>query len=214
MLIKDSEVLTREQVLTPQEKHRAELMGWLEEEAKRFVVVEDSDTVNPTNLGQQLGRPMTSAELELRLGKLLPPSIRFVHNPWIHDKRAVVRVKPEGGFDTICPYESGFMPEHEVLKANVEWVRDRHQTHLDRKDLPKYEIVPGAGVVWDSGAVRPGWKKVVRLGHTLKRGWRTVLIRLVQAGLLTPTQVEREFGVDDRVQWANAMGKRSIIAEY
>lgn len=191
----------------------SEVAQWCEDEERRCVAVEDSDMVNPANYEQQLGRPMSSDELERRLAKLLPPNIRFIPNPWIHDKRAVVRLLPAGGFETICPYDAGFMPEHEVRKADVTWIRDRFQTHLERKDLPKHEVVPGVGTVWESND-RPGWKKVVKLGHTLRRGWRTVLVRLVQSGLLTPTTAERAFGVDDRVQWANAMGKRSIITEW
>lgn len=214
MLINDSVVQARSRKLTPQEKHAADVAAWIAEEEKRAVLVEDTMLINPASFDQQVGRPITSAELEMKLGKILPPNIIFISNPFVRDKRAAVRVLPNGARETIVPYEAGWMPEHSVFDVKVEWIRDKSITHFTRKDMAKssYEITP-SGIMWTSDH-RPGWKKVIKLWNEKKRGWRTVLIRLVQNNLMTPTQAERLFGSDDRVQWANAMGKRSVVADY
>ena len=38
-------------------------------------------------------------------------------------------------------------------------------------------------------------------GREISRGWRTILIRLLQKGLVTLEAVEREFGAGDRQSW-------------
>lgn len=47
-------------------------------------------------------------------------------------------------------------------------------------------------------------------GRELFRGWRTVLIMLMYFGILTRTEVEKNFGSCDRPSWAHHTGKQKI----
>lgn len=139
----------------------------------------DSATTSPdgghavTSLEQQLGRPMTSQQVIQRLEKL---------NPYLHfevsisdpTKMGIYRLSPEGK-RFICGMERGFMPEFSV----------RHGEDIE---MPSPDL--------------DGTKKTVRRITRETRGWRTVLARLVRAGLLRVPDIERTFAFSrDSKNW-------------
>ena len=218
MLIVDSANAPRLVAGNKREKHDAQIQKWVEDQTETAKYLNDPND-NPTILARQLGRMMTSDELEKKLKKM-DPNLHFEWNQFNSSKKMMYHIRPGVGKYSVCPYEAGPMPEHSVLKQKVEMVRDFSvgmvgKPALDRKDLPKYEWVPGQGYVFDSTATLPGWKKVTLPWGEHKRGWRTVLIRLVERGIFTPPQIESVFGADDTPNWAKHMGKQnSIILPY
>lgn len=153
-----------------------------------------------------MGRPMLASELELRLGKL-NSRLMFEHNPYNNTKKALYHVDQRGK-EFVCAYEAGMMPERSVFRVKVDYVPEDVE-HIDRKDLGPQELIPGRGFVPKDGK-NPYMKRVLIPWGEQMRGWRTVLIRLVAMGLLTPTQVETTFGADNTPEWQGQMGKTPL----
>lgn len=200
------------------EKQQQEILDYIAQERSHLVYI-DNDLVNPTNSVKQLGRTMSSTELENRLRTILPSSVTFIDNPYLQDKKAVVRILNRydinfGTYETICPYERGIMPEHSVLQLNEVEVPDAQiiarKKMLDRKDLGKYEYVSGEGFRFNN-PVTPGFVKTKQLGREIKRGWRTVLIKLIMAKIITVDEAERLFGQDATTSWAYHTGRKNSI---
>ena len=198
------------------EKQKNDLLQYIKQEESHIVFVEDS-LVDPTNDEKQLGKPISSVTFENILRTVLPLNIAFIDNPWIPDKKAIVRVKGTE-FETICPYERGLMPEHSVMQLVTKEIPDSEvlgrRKAMNRKDLGKYEYVPGQGFVFDDTTVRPGFKRIKQVGRELKRGWRTVLLRLIQEGLISLYDVERLFGSKDHPSWAQNTGRREAVLPW
>lgn len=210
--VHDSATAERELVIGAQRKHQAQVDEWAKQEEDSKVIVSSSLEVDLTDAERQIGKSLTSAQFEAKLRPYLPSNVVFIDNPRLASKRAVVFLAPGtmDGFTTICPYEKGLMPEHSIFAEKEEIIRDFSQTHLDRADFPKHEYVPGIGFTYEPGALKPGEKRIQIAWHEVKRGWRTVLLRLIQANLLSAATAERLFGADNRPQWANHTGKQRI----
>ncbi len=106
-----------------------------------------------------------------------------------------------------------------LRKLNPDLVLEPHPNrhlplHADKACL--YLVLGGQKVFLMAceGTVMPEWsvmevqevrdlwgRKHQVPGREIKRGWRTILIRLLQKGLLTLEAVEREFGSGDRASW-------------
>lgn len=192
------------------EQERQKLLDYIQSEMAHVTLIED-DILNPTDSLKQLGRYYTSADFEKRILSLLPSNCAVIDNPYRPGFRAIIRPTHDG-FETLCPYEGGILPEHSVMQCKTVEVPDpdfisRKKT-LDRKDLPKYEWSNEHGFIFDDTVCRPGFKREKQLGRELQRGWRTVLIRLIKKGLLTVDQAERTFGTSNTATWSqNARGK-------
>lgn len=191
--VRDEANLKRDAYIKRIEKQKQEKIQWLKEQESDCVYVE-KDYISPANSDRQLGRIMNTLDFEKKL-KLLAPDLDFIYNPFNPAMKAVY-ITRNGQRDYLGAYHAGFMPEHSIVKIKEEMVWDPEATRkpLQRADLPKHEFVPGKGIVWEEGAVRPGWKKIKKPAGELKRGWRTVLIRLVKENVLTPLQVDLNFG--------------------
>lgn len=208
----DSQTLATHKKKTAVEKHREDVKQWVMQQVAHAVYLEDTD-LSPANSDRQLGRPMFANELEVRLKKL---SSNFLAetNPFNASKKALYYAYPGKGKVFVCAYENGVMPEHSIMKVKEEEVWDVEQTHIDRKDLPKHEYQRGVGFRFDPTAPRPGFKKVKLPWGEQKRGWRTVLLKIVIGGLATITDVERIFGTDDRAEWAGHTGKKPVTTPW
>lgn len=211
--VHDSETRLRDAIITPQRRHEAQVEEMLRAEAQNCVYVRDGE-VAPADAGRQLGTPLTSADVEARLAKILEPGFVCVDHPWNETKKLVVRRLPSGTQETICVYERGLMPEHSIMRIKVEEIRDVDQKHLSRADLPKYEISPTGEIIWDPTKPKPGWKRVERLWGEKVRGWRTLLIRLIQARAISLSDAEKYFGSDNRPQWAANTGKQQLLLPW
>lgn len=164
-------------------------LQWAKENEAHNIYLED-ENISPANAASQLGRPLSSHQLENILTKL-NPNLIFEYNWWNPGMKAMYI--PEKGEKKYLLSYHVFMPEHSVMKQKEETVIDYEQlkTPLKRSDLPKHEWVPGKGYVFDGLA--PGWKKVTRPWGEQTRGWRTVLLKLIILKIITVSQVEKYF---------------------
>lgn len=148
------------------QKHRSReaLLQKLEREAAAADVL-DGDT--DTNLlAAQLGRPLTSQQLEQRLRKC-NPDLMIERSIADATKSGVYCVR-DGEKRFICGMEAGYMPEFSVRHVTTEEIPD--------PDIEGHWI-----------------KRKKFTGET--RGWRTVLARLLRAGHLQPGEIERWFEI-------------------
>jgi hypothetical protein len=155
---------------------------------------------------------MTSEALEAKLS-LLDPNFRFDPVPGKFTHKRLCYLKG-GEKEIVCLYEVGLMPEHSIMKVMEKEVWDQTVSHLNRADMPKGEYIPGRGWVFDPTVTRPGYKRVKVPWGEERRGWRTVLLKCIVSGILTPTAVESVFSTDDRAEWAGHLGRHPITRPW
>lgn len=210
MLIIDEEKGRKHRLLKQQEAERQRLAEWVKEQEANQIWLRDDN--NPTNVMRQMGFPLTAAQFESKLKRILP-NMHTEFNFFRPDKKALYVIDRRGK-NYVCPYESGLMPEHSILAQKTEEIWDGTTFHINRKDMPRAEWIPGKGFIFDERDQRPGVKKIQVPWHEVQRGWRTVLIYLVKQGFLSPAQVEKEFGTKDRIEWAQNMGRREHVTPW
>lgn len=142
-------------------------------ESNQVTVAPDNGT-DVTNAIAQMGRPLTSEHVIAKL-KLCNSHLRFERSNnfpsliGIYLLDAAGRHKIDGdSVSHIMGMESGTMPEFTVIHETI-------------KDIPDVDHPDGP------------WKEVkTYAGQT--RGWRTILVRLLHAGLITQFDVDKHFG--------------------
>lgn len=210
--VRDSDNVKRTLYIQNLEKQKQDKIRWAKEQEEDCVFI-DNDYISPANEERQLGKVMLTIDFENKL-KSLVPNIQFQFNQFNPAMKAYYILRGNK-LQYLGAYHAGYMPEHSIVKRKMEVVWDPKATEapLKRADLPRSEWVPGKGIVWDETVVRPGWKKIYKPAGELKRGWRTVLIKLVLEGLLTPHQVEKNFGEPSSTfgkrAWAFHSGQRN-----
>lgn len=210
--VRDSENVKRDNYLKSVQKQKQDKIDWLKEQNADSVFVEE-EYISPANSERQLGKVMNTLDFEKKI-KSLVPNLHFETNPHNQVMKALYILR-NGAKHYLGAYHAGFMPEHSIvkIKEELQWDPEATKTPLNRADLPKSEWVPGKGLVWEEGVVRPGWKKVKKPAGELKRGWRTILIKLVNENLLSPLTVDVNFGEPSSLfgkkAWAFHSGKRA-----
>jgi hypothetical protein len=160
------------------------------------------------NTELQQGRPLLHTEFENRLKKLLPDVFFLDHPTNLKVKGAYT--EHDGQRFYIGAYFKGLMPERSVMKLKEEIVWDRSTTHIDRKNVPEQTFIPGIGLVKkDPNALTPGTELVQIPWGIHHPGWRRILVKICNAGLATPSQIEAVFGSDETPEWAGHLGKRA-----
>lgn len=212
MLVKTDETQSKLLPFEKREETLDQIRQWIEQETANAMYLEDPDT-SPIIVGKRLGRPLLPAELERKLVKICPTLV-FEVNPNNSRMKALYNVDSRGK-EYICAYHNEVMSERSIMRVKVEEVPETDANglpikHFDRKDLGAHELVPGKGFLPKPGVTNPYVKKVLIPYGEKTRGWRTVLIKLVRAGLVTPTAVEREFGADNTPEWQGSMGKSDL----
>ena len=126
-----------------------------------------------TSLEQQLGRPLTSRQVIDRLKRMNP---RLHFEPSLSDSTKMgIYLPVEGSKRFICGMERGYMPEFSVR-------------HAEEVEIPSPDL--------------DGTKKKVNRIVRETRGWRTVLARLIRAGLVRIPDCERNFNFShDSANW-------------
>ena len=203
------------------EAQKQKLLDYIAQEQSHVVLIDDK-LVDPTNSTKQLGNYMESSLFEKKLVTILPPSCFFLDNPWKSGFRAVVRRASIStwyvDYETLCPYERGILPEHSIMQLVEKEIPDpdviSRRKSISRKDLGRFEFKKGEGYVFDERDVRPGYKKIKQLGREVKRGWRTILLKLVIANVITLTDAERVFGAPDDMRWAAQVGKQKLLLPW
>lgn len=195
MLVLDSQAQDRWQEATKRENSVALRQQALEQEIKsNTITVEDDAGRDTSDLLAQMGRPLTSVEVQRRLLLCNPQliferCIRYPELTGVYIEKSErspahtwVRVKKH-----LFGMESGIMPEFSV----------KHKT---KKAVPNKEIfgkqAPIRDIDWD----------YVDTFYAETRGWRTVLIRLLHLKLITQYHVQKHFGWEPSKEskaWAN-----------
>jgi len=220
MLVKDSVVLEKHDRLTAAEQARSEVHDWLKNQLETSVYVSD-DKTSPANFERQLGLPLSTREVERRL-RLLNTKLLFEAHP-NPTKKAMYFLQADGTKQYIMPYENGLIPERSVLQVVEKETLDPAvvlgKMHIDRGSLTKHEIRPPefnedgtvrhpGDVIWDNTEPILGMRRDNIPWCEKVRGYRTMLVILVHAGLITVTQAETAFGSDNRPEWQHKMGKK------
>jgi hypothetical protein len=103
------------------------------------------------------------------------------------------------------PQQSGYAN----IYANVDGHRVYTGIACEDGQMPEWTVM---GVREERVPIddKPGtyWAPVQTLGRVEQRGWRDVLLRLIQGRHLDISAVEREFGAGDRHSWAVLSGKK------
>lgn len=145
----------------------------LEQEiASNLASVRKDAGTDTSNLLAQMGHPLESSEVQKRL-KLCNPNLVFERSINFPELTGVYLLK-DGIKKHICGMESGTMPEFSVLHKTKKKVANPDLLGIEK---PTREV---------------DWKYVdTFLDET--RGWRTVLLRLLKAGLINEGHVRKHF---------------------
>lgn len=200
--VRDTDNVKRTQWALEIEKQKQNKIQWAKEQEADCVFIEDNK-LDPSNVQRQMGKPLTPNQLEEKLIKL-NPNLHFEVNPFNPKMKALYLLNGTEK-DYICSYHNELMPEHSIVKVKKELVWDHKQTEkaIPRPETGTYEWVDGK-MVFDNTKPRPGWKIIKKPYGELKRGWRTVLLKLVLRNLITVQQAETEFGMP-----SSEIGQRS-----
>ena len=197
MIINDTERQSKVAVFSKYEKNQENFLQVSQHEVK------DSIHVARISDPGRLGTPLWPKQFEDRLTRLNANLVFEVIdlNP-THKRLSVV---DQRGKHAVVVYENSLMPERSIPKLRELEVPDTGWDHskTKRTDFAK-----------DTAALRPGWRKVTVPWGEAKRGWRTVLVRLIQAGLITTTQAETEFGSDETPEWRQYTGKGEFTSPF
>lgn len=190
--------------------------------------MEDALT-NPTLAEKQLGTPMLCHDLEALLlrispdfkffpahdyvidnSPLLPKGTRFPMKSlwWCNGQRAV----------PITNYHADSMPEWSLFDWKEYEVPDPTFEKANRRDYPKMEWTgwKDGFVKVDPTAPTPGYIKMKEPWHEIRRGWRKVLVSVVEniPDICSPERVERFVRSGDRKSWATALGRRTANSVF
>lgn len=208
MLIKDSEQFLKTLVSAQFEAQDAKLRQWEEESVANSILVKDGD-LNAGNAAYQMGKAYTNFEFEAKLQKL-NPNFRFntFKNKEGQPARGIWLLTPEG-MKSIMGYGVGLIPENSIRRVYYKDIREKgvKKIHIDRSEIKADWDNENKEFKFDTSKPMPGFRRVWLADRELVRGWRTVLLRLMQEGYLKLTDVEREFGISDRQTWAYGTGK-------
>jgi len=210
MFVKDSQKIEEHKQFLLVEKERDAARQWLEKEEAASVFLLDEKT-DPTNLEARQGRPMHTDYLEEKLKKMNPNLVfEFVDKKdgRVPSHRRVCIIE-NNQKKTLFPYEYGVIYERSLMCRNIQEIIDPDVKSLNRKDLPKNEWIPGQGIVFEPGQTLPGFKKIEVPWSEVKRGWRTVVLRLVTMGLIPLLDAEKLFGADESPEWKAGTGRSS-----
>lgn len=175
MLTLDTQQLRRQRQRTKaleQAEHQRQLL--LSHIRAKEVTVATDGGLCTSSLEQQLGTPLSTQEV-LRRIRLMNPDLIFevsIRYPdrigiYVQEKRPhILALDKTLDKRMIVAMQIGMMPERTVR-------------HVKRVRVP----VPGREVAWQDVEEFAGQT----------RGWRTVLLRLLEAGLISPAQIDRYF---------------------
>ncbi len=186
------------------EKHLYDSRAYIKQQLENAVYLNSNNT-NPCLVEKQLGNSLTPEQFGAKLKKL-NPSLKIETHPTNPSKICIYYNNgTTREYITVC--ENILIPEHSIMCVKEEEVPDtdimRKRTiggvtvnHIDKRDL-----------VSQNNGCAPGFKKVKIPWSEARRGWRTVLCKIIDHGYVTPTDVEIVFGSDNTPQWKRQMGK-------
>lgn len=132
-----------------------------------------------SNLAEQLGLPLTGVEVERRL-RLMNPRLIFEASLRYPERMGIYVEEDVPGH----LYLDAVVRKRMVVAMPIGMMPERSVRHVKRTRVPDPDI-------------RGQWQDVEEFaGET--RGWRTVLVRLLQAGLIQRWQVDKHFPVNEK----------------
>lgn len=148
-----------------------------------------------TNPLAQWGAPKSVGQLRTLIQQL-NPAVLIEPSPREPEFWGLWVVQPDQSRKLLFPagpYAGGIIPEYSVMEeATVE--------------------LPYVTQKFNRGD--PATLKERTLGKESIRGWRTILVRLVERGLASPAAVEKLVGPSPRASWAALMKKRTDAPLY
>lgn len=237
MLILDEQRLQRNAKGTSMEEYASKVNAWTREQLGSARVIDDKNMA-PCNPQRQLGHMLPGPQkLEAVLRTFSPNFVfKYTLKP---GKKKLCYLMPDGTLQDVCVYEDGPTPEYSILNAQWRWEADPDYAlgvrTLQREELrgepvtlqQAYDLIQELGPQRakqqlldqrrDSGQddpdYRPGFRKTLQSWSEAVRGWRAVLVRPVQQGLITLDQAEKAIrllgGTEDRPSWSTQMGKQT-----
>lgn len=212
MLVRDENALARlaEEALIDQYMERLE--KYRRATVEQAVWIDTPD--DPTSLAR-LDKGMLTRDFEEKVSKL-NPRLLFATLPLKPDKRVVYHLL-SGRAAPICVYEADWLPELSLRARKTEVIQNSDNTlvhkdgklfhHLERADFPTSHWDEDAGEFKFDG-LRPHEEAVEIPWTEVKRGYRTVLLYLMEAGELDLDEVEKTFGCGTSRGWAVHTGKQ------
>lgn len=246
MVVKDTVRQQRDEQAAIIDAYADRVNSWTKETLSRGVVAPSDQLLNPEH---QRGHIMMPAQLERILAAMGPNLLTDVH-PRCPQRKCIWFVKPDGSREFISAYENGPMPEYSIFTARYEWVPDTdylgstsdNPRVIERADMRGGSTPVSLQAAHDllqtkghDGAlaelkkrqanevdpdVRPGMKKVLKLGAEGIRGWRTHLVYVVQHGVATLGDVERALAAEklpanvDNASWARQTGAQAAAVAW
>jgi hypothetical protein len=175
---------------------------------------------------KQWGKRKSHETFEAELKRIVPSSVHFAPHPKNPALRWCYQII-NGEQVYISAYPSGLIPERSIFFAreNVRPVSGiyskRGGMSISVLDMPTMKTVrnpdaPGGfeSVPADPEALMPGWTRDLEMGSESVRGWRTVLIYLRSAGLISTELIEATFGADDTPEWQGHTGKGPVTTKW
>jgi hypothetical protein len=199
MLVKDTPVLQRHRYMKRVENTRATTVQGVQNDLNALKLVQDKHT-SVANPEVQMGKRLTATEFMQKLHKINKdlvlephPAVSAPKNSAFHklnyDKAVLYLVVGDQKiYVMVC--EGDYMPEWDTMNTA------KSKVPVDVND-------PGGA-----------WKEEQIPWHLVKRGWRTVLARLVMKRIVGLDAVEREFGAGARQSWVIMTGKKLGILPY
>jgi len=188
MLVLDSSAQVRMDAASRAESIAQKRAAALAKEiASNTISVNIDDGWDCSSFEQRVGRPLSTDDVAKRLHQCNPNliierSIKFPDMTGIYfekDERTAAGTWEKRKVFLFTMSSGAIMPEMEVA-------------HVTMKKVPNPEVVNAtAGKEVPREAVR--WIEIPTV-YDLTRGWRTVLIRLLRAELITRADVEKHFG--------------------
>ena len=197
MLVKDTPVLARHRYMKRVENTRGLAIKGGSNDQSAARLVEDKNT-SVANAAVQMGRRLTSTEFMKKLHRINKDLVLDPHPAVAAPKdsayyrlnfdKAVLSLLVGDQKIYIMVCEGDYMPEWDTMNTKKAKVPDGD---------------PGAA-----------WKTVDIPWHLVKRGWRTVLARLIVKRIVGLEAAEREFGAGARKSWAIMTGKKIGVLDY
>lgn len=199
-------------------------------ERERYLVLKDGTAGTRVDPLHQWGRQMSHTELESKILPYLPSSFGFDDHPGKANTRWLYQIV-NGERVYITAYGKGFIPERSIHWSKdvirpvsglyKKRLREVGGVTLSGRDMPSLEKVRNSDApggfeykAKDENALMPGWRRDFEVGPEKIRGWRTVVIYLKNAGVLSPEIAEQLFGADDTPEWAGHIGKAKVSTPW
>jgi hypothetical protein len=212
MLIKDEAQLAKDKFFSAVDDDNERIAQSLRQYDGAVLIGKSDD---PTDIYARMGKSLSALELKTKLEKLSPYIIVEKH-PWKPEMWVVYSNTVEGK-KYVSAYEDGTVPERTLMDTKTTLDVDPASLSPSWKPEKVAPELPNKnGIIEvDENAPRPGLRSYTNPWHIVKMGYRTILLRLVHAGVVSLARVELIFGNDNTPEWAAKTGKKDpTIARF